>query len=133
MHGVAQGPGVGDDGAFVARDPFWAVLILLGDQPDGSDVSAEGLWIWSPWLPHYLTAASFALLLVTVGFVAAIRRALDGVRGAKGTAFFLECAAGRGRPLRAAYPRSASDARRAFQTSASCWRASSRTSRGAAA
>lgn len=33
----------------------------LSDQIDRADVSAEGLWIWSPWLPHYVTAASFAL------------------------------------------------------------------------
>lgn len=34
---------------------------LLSDQLDRGDISAEGLWIWSPWLPHYVTAASFAL------------------------------------------------------------------------
>jgi len=34
---------------------------FLSDQLDRADVSAEGLWIWSPWLPHYVTAASFAL------------------------------------------------------------------------
>jgi hypothetical protein len=35
---------------------------LISDQPGAIDVSDDGLWIWSPWLPHYLTAGSFALL-----------------------------------------------------------------------
>lgn len=34
---------------------------FLSDQLDRADVSTDGLWIWSPWLPHYVTAASFAL------------------------------------------------------------------------
>jgi len=35
--------------------------VLLTEQPDAADVSSDGLWIWSPWLPFYLVAGSFAV------------------------------------------------------------------------
>jgi len=36
--------------------------LLISDQPGATDISDDGIWIWSPWLPHYVTAGSFALL-----------------------------------------------------------------------
>jgi len=34
----------------------------ISDQPGSPDVNDAGVWIWTPWLQHYATAASFALL-----------------------------------------------------------------------
>ncbi len=47
-------------------------------QNDGRDIGENGLWTWHPWLPFYVTAASFAIF-DTSTFSARLPHALAGI------------------------------------------------------